>query len=89
MVAHGVNAPTSTSSQKPPCPVTAVVFACPHVGNATSSISCKSLHVKNLGDVVPLVPALSYVDVHVPLPINTGRSQYINWPLSPATLHKP
>ncbi|TVU18262.1 hypothetical protein EJB05_34351, partial [Eragrostis curvula] len=77
MVAHGVN----STAGKPPSPVTAIVFACPHVGNL------KSLHIKNLGDVVPMVPALSYVDVHVPLPINTSRSPYINWPQTPVTLH--
>ncbi|TVU18266.1 hypothetical protein EJB05_34355, partial [Eragrostis curvula] len=89
MVAHGVN----SSAGKPACPVTAMVFACPHVGNVffktayRSFLNLKSLHIKNLGDVVPQVPALTYVDVHVALPIDTGRSPYLNWPLSPATLH--
>ncbi|TVU18263.1 hypothetical protein EJB05_34352, partial [Eragrostis curvula] len=92
MVANGVNAPANSS--KPPCPVTAMVFACPHVGNMFFKTAyrsfrehLKSLHIKNLGDVVPLVPALVYVDVHVPLPINTSRSPYLNFPLTPVSLH--
>uniref|UniRef100_A0A0A9EEP7 Phospholipase A1 n=1 Tax=Arundo donax TaxID=35708 RepID=A0A0A9EEP7_ARUDO len=91
MAAHGVNAPANSS--KPPCPVTAFVFACPHVGNtffksAYHSIpDLKSLHIKNFGDVVPMVPALTYVDVHVQLPIDTSRSPYLRWPLTPSDLH--
>lgn len=93
MAANGVN---NSPSTKPPCPVTAFVFACPHVGNVFFKTACgslrternlRSLHIKNLGDVVPMVPALSYVDVHVPLPINTSRSPYLNFPLTPVSLH--
>ncbi|KAL6624368.1 hypothetical protein ACP70R_031689 [Stipagrostis hirtigluma subsp. patula] len=93
IVAHGVN--KLSNSSRPPCPVTAFVFACPHVGDrffrgAFHSFRdhLKSLHVKNFGDVVPLYPPVGYVDVAVPLPINTGRSPYMRWPnVMPATLH--
>jgi hypothetical protein len=93
MAANGVN---NSPSNKAPCPVTAFVFACPHVGNVFFKTACRSLraernlrslHIKNLGDVVPMVPALSYVDVHVPLPINTSRSPYLSFPLTPVSLH--
>ncbi|TVT97113.1 hypothetical protein EJB05_16214, partial [Eragrostis curvula] len=89
MVASGVSAPANSSM--PPCLVTAMVLACPHVGNDffkgsyNSFRNLKSLHIKNLGDVVPLVPPQPYVDVHVPLSINTGRSPHLK--ISPETLH--
>ncbi|KAL6864661.1 hypothetical protein ACP4OV_015812 [Aristida adscensionis] len=90
IVAHGVNKPSS----RPACPVTAFVFACPHVGNAffksafRSFKDLRSLHVQNFGDVVPLYPPVGYADVAVPLNINTGRSPYMRWPeVMPATLH--
>jgi hypothetical protein len=91
MAANGVN---NSSSNKPPCPVTAFVFACPRVGNSFFKTAyrsfrehLKSLHIMNFGDVVPTVPVLPYVDVHVQLPINTGRSPYIRWPMRPRPLH--
>ncbi|XP_062230533.1 phospholipase A1-II 7-like [Phragmites australis] len=92
IVANGANKPASNSS-KPPCPVTAMVFACPHVGNNffrsafRSFRDLKSLHVKNFGDIVPNVPALAYVDVAVQLPINTSNSPYLHWPLMSMSLH--
>ncbi|TVU18264.1 hypothetical protein EJB05_16211, partial [Eragrostis curvula] len=92
MVAHGANAPAN--STKPPCPVTAIVFACPHVGNIFFKTAyrsfrdhLKSLHVINFGDVVPQVPALSYVDVHAALPINTDKSPHLIHPLLPHSRH--
>jgi hypothetical protein len=92
LVAHGVNAPANSS--KPPCPVTAVVFACPHVGNIFFKTAyrsfrehLKSLHIMNFGDVVPLVPALSYVDVHVQLSINNDHSPHLYFPLMAPSRH--
>ncbi|KAL6865460.1 hypothetical protein ACP4OV_016611 [Aristida adscensionis] len=91
IVAHGVNAPPGSS--RPPCPVTAVVFASPHVGDhffksAFSSFDgLRALHVKNAGDVVPLYPPLGYVDVAVPLPIDTGVSPYLRQPGTLETRH--
>jgi hypothetical protein len=41
----------------------------------------RALHVKNTGDVVPVVPPLTYVDVAVVLPIDTGRSPYLRPPV--------
>ncbi|KAL6864660.1 hypothetical protein ACP4OV_015811 [Aristida adscensionis] len=91
IVANGVNAPSGSS--QPPCPVTAVVFASPHVGDqafksAFSSFKdLKALHVKNAGDIVPLYPPLGYVDVAVQLPIDTGLSPYLRQPGTPDTRH--
>ncbi|CAN6326443.1 unnamed protein product [Urochloa humidicola] len=91
MVAHGVNA--GGAGGAPRCQVTAVVFACPHVGDRFfrgafgSFEDLRALHVKNLGDIVPTYPPLGYVDVAVPLPINTSRSPYLRWPGTVLTLH--
>ncbi|WVZ95869.1 hypothetical protein U9M48_041578 [Paspalum notatum var. saurae] len=98
LVANGVNAPPppvdgGSSPPKPPCPVTAIVFACPHAGDrffraAFSSFKdLRALHVKNLGDVVPAYPPVGYVDVAVALPINTSRSPFLKWPGTVLTLH--
>ncbi|KAF8667157.1 hypothetical protein HU200_053346 [Digitaria exilis] len=84
MVAAGVNAS---------CPVTAVVFASPHVGDRFfraafgSFEGLRALHVKNLGDVVHAYPPLGYVDVAVALHINTSRSPYLAWPGTVLTMH--
>ncbi|TVU20243.1 hypothetical protein EJB05_36445, partial [Eragrostis curvula] len=91
IAANGLNAPAGSS--QPPCPVTAIVFASPHVGDGNfkaafgSFPELRSLHVKNAGDVVPIYPPLGYVDVAVPLPINTGRSPYLKKPGTVKTLH--
>ncbi|CAL4896050.1 unnamed protein product [Urochloa decumbens] len=88
----GLNSPTNSS--QPPCPVTAIVFACPHVGDRFfkaafgSFPDLRALHVKNAGDVVPAVPPLVYVDVAtVRLHIDTGRSPYLKAPGTAGTLH--
>ncbi|RLN28569.1 phospholipase A1-II 7-like [Panicum miliaceum] len=78
---------------EPPCPVTAFVYASPRVGDGNfrsafaSFPDLRALHVKNAGDVVPLYPPLGYVDVAVPLPIDTGRSPYLRQPETIPTRH--
>ncbi|CAN6334198.1 unnamed protein product [Urochloa humidicola] len=79
LVSHGINKASLLSS---PCPVTAVVFACPHVGNNhfkeafDSFEELKALHVRNKIDPVPqfldILP-----DLGVTLPIDTSLSPYI------------
>ncbi|XP_040380556.1 phospholipase A1-II 7 [Oryza brachyantha] len=92
IVANGANSPPAGSSQ-PPCPVTAMVFASPRVGDGhfkaafASFPDLRALHVKNAGDVVPMYPPLGYVDVAVKLPISTGRSPYLRSPGTIETLH--
>ncbi|RCV16433.1 hypothetical protein SEVIR_3G139700v4 [Setaria viridis] len=91
LAANGLNAPADSS--QPPCPVTAFVYASPRVGDANfknafaSFPDLRALHVKNAGDVVPLYPPLGYVDVAVPLPIDTGRSPYLRQPGTIPTRH--
>ncbi|GJM94362.1 hypothetical protein PR202_ga11002 [Eleusine coracana subsp. coracana] len=91
IVANGLNAPSS--STHPPCPVTAIVFASPHVGERffksafRSFPNLRALHVKNAGDIVPKYPPVAYVDVAVPLQINTARSPYLSSPGPVETLH--
>ncbi|GJN36298.1 hypothetical protein PR202_gb25145 [Eleusine coracana subsp. coracana] len=102
IVANGLNnnAPTSNSSsssskqqQPPSSPVTAMVFASPHVGDRffrtafRSFTDLRALHVKNTGDVVPKVLPVAYVDVAVPLPIDTARSPYLRSPGTVETFH--
>ncbi|CAD6343550.1 unnamed protein product [Miscanthus lutarioriparius] len=100
IVANGLNTPaaggggsSSSSSSSSSSPVTAIVFASPHVGGPffkaafASFGDLRALHVKNQGDVVPLYPPLGYVDVAVPLPIHTARSPWLRQPGTPQTLH--
>ncbi|KAK3140923.1 hypothetical protein QOZ80_5AG0407820 [Eleusine coracana subsp. coracana] len=76
-----------------PSPVTAIVFASPHVGDRFFKTAFRSfpdlraLHVKNAGDVVPKLPPMAYVDVAVPLHINTARSPYLRSPGTVVTFH--
>ncbi|KAK1698710.1 hypothetical protein QYE76_015407 [Lolium multiflorum] len=82
IVAHGYNVPGSRSEQTP-CPVTAILFASPHVGDDNfksafaSFADLRALHVRNAGDKVP--PANENMDVAtVVLHIDTDRSPYLN-----------
>ncbi|AQK79386.1 Phospholipase A1-IIgamma [Zea mays] len=94
IAANGLNE-GSGSSQQLPCPVTAILFACPHVGDRFFRAAfvgyfrdLRALHVRNAGDVVPVVPPLAYVDVAVAvLPIDTSRSPYLRSPGPAGTLH--
>uniref|UniRef100_A0ACD5T7A2 Uncharacterized protein n=1 Tax=Avena sativa TaxID=4498 RepID=A0ACD5T7A2_AVESA len=84
MAANNVNMP---SSNRKPCPVTAILFASPQVGNgefvsafASFRHFLHALHVINAADIVPLLPSpiLGYADVATgTLPIDTTRSPYL------------
>ncbi|EMS50696.1 Phospholipase A1-II 7 [Triticum urartu] len=52
MVANDVNVPPA--SKQPPCPVTAILLACPRVGNPFPLL--RALHVANAKDIVPQNP---------------------------------
>jgi hypothetical protein len=75
------------------CPVTAILFACPQVGNEdfktafASFPNLRALHVKNHPDIVPtLLGVFGFVDAAtVTLPINTDSSPYLR-PRSSSTL---
>ncbi|CAM0953856.1 unnamed protein product [Alopecurus aequalis] len=86
MVANHVNVPPATSSKQQPCPVTAIMFASPRVGNDefkrafASFPELRALGVINENDQVPKLPPknLGYVDVMTAtLPIDTTRSPYL------------
>ncbi|CAN6356309.1 unnamed protein product [Urochloa humidicola] len=87
LVSQGVNKASLLSS---PCPVTAVVFACPHVGNKyfkdafDSFKELKALHVRNERDPVPKLMHIWSPDLGITLPIDTSLSPYIKDPDSTA-----
>ncbi|XBJ27861.1 hypothetical protein VPH35_005062 [Triticum aestivum] len=94
MVSQGVNVPPSSAQQQPPCPVTAILFASPHVGNDSfksafaSFPDLRALHMRNAGDVVPLYPPIGYVDAATAvLLVDTGRSPYLKQPGTVQTRH--
>uniref|UniRef100_A0A452Z635 Phospholipase A1 n=1 Tax=Aegilops tauschii subsp. strangulata TaxID=200361 RepID=A0A452Z635_AEGTS len=90
LVSSGANKPESSTKS---FPVTAIVFASPHVGDRffrsafNSFPDLKALHVQNAGDIVPMYPPLGYVDVAVELTIRTIRSPYMRMPATVLTLH--
>jgi len=85
LVSNGANKASSSAGGQAPCPVTAVVLACPHVGNDSfkdafdSFHDLKALHVRNKIDPVP-----EYMhwlpDLGVTLPIDTSLSPYFKDP---------
>ncbi|CAL4914970.1 unnamed protein product [Urochloa decumbens] len=84
IVAHRLNLPPGVG-RRSHCPVTAIVFACPRVGNPAFSHAfhsfqyLRALHVRNEGDPVHKLPpaAFKYADVGVALDIHTRRSPYL------------
>ncbi|KAM0865156.1 hypothetical protein ACQ4PT_043455 [Festuca glaucescens] len=81
IAAHGFNVPCSRPEQTP-CPVTAILFASPHVGDENfksafaSFPALRALHVRNDCDKVP--PAGENMDVATAvLHIDTDRSPYL------------
>ncbi|KAF6997620.1 hypothetical protein CFC21_013828 [Triticum aestivum] len=86
MVANDVNVPPA--SKQPPCPVTAILLACPRVGNPTFKSAfdsfplLRALHVANAKDIVPQNPPsvllMWYVDsATATIVIDTDRSPYV------------
>jgi hypothetical protein len=86
IVAHGINMPPASSKHIPthPCPVTAILFASPRVGDANfrrvfaSFPDLRALHVKNQNDIVTGVPTGNFFDAATAtLLIDTNRSPYL------------
>lgn len=87
IAANGYSRTTTTA--RTPAPVTAVVYACPRVGDAvfdglaSAQAHLRVLRINNEGDIVPHLPfrlptqKLDYVDVGVELLINTGESPFL------------
>ncbi|XP_052142558.1 phospholipase A1-II 4 [Oryza glaberrima] len=86
IVSNGLN-------QHGACPVTAVAFACPRVGDSgfrklfDELPGLRLLRVCNSPDVVPKYPPMGYVDVGVELPVDTRRSPYLKSPGNQAVWH--
>ncbi|KAF0920661.1 hypothetical protein E2562_036150 [Oryza meyeriana var. granulata] len=92
IVSNGLNR-HGADDQHRACPVTAVAFACPRVGDAgfkklfDELPGLRLLRVCNSPDVVPKYPPMAYADVGVELPVDTGRSPYLKSPGNQAVWH--
>ncbi|XP_057544044.1 phospholipase A1-IIgamma-like [Amaranthus tricolor] len=93
IVANKINQPKNSSNNAKPCMVTAILFACPRVGdtNFKKIVSkyehLKILRIKNAQDVVPNYPLIDYSDVGEELIIDTTQSPYLKKPGLPSVSH--